>query len=67
MGTFTNSEDPDEMRIMQHFIRANTVCIGKKDLQNTLNISKKYIYSDIPRYIQWTIPSSLYQTSIRTH
>ena len=30
MGTFTNSEAPDEM---QHFIRVYTVCLCKTDLQ----------------------------------
>ena len=30
MGTFTNSEDPDEMLHNATFIRVYTVCIGKK-------------------------------------
>ena len=34
MGTFANSEDPDEMQHnMLHFIRVYTVCKGKTDLQ----------------------------------
>ena len=39
MGTFSNSEDQDEMPhyaacyFMRHFIRVYTVCKGKKDLQ----------------------------------
>ena len=37
MGTFTNSEDPDEMPHIAAFYRVYTVCEDKKDLQ-----SKKY-------------------------
>ena len=33
MRIFANSEDPDEMPIMLHFIRVYTVCKGKNDLQ----------------------------------
>ena len=37
MGTFTKSEDPDEMpHNIQHFIRVFTVCMGKRDLQTKL-------------------------------
>ena len=60
MGTFTNSEDPDEM---PHFIRVYTVCEGKKDLQ-----MKKYNFFCFnynltpPRYVQCTNPSILDQT-----
>ena len=49
--------------IMLHFIRVFTVCKGKKDLQTKeYNIFVKII-TDTPRYVHWTISSSLYQTS----
>ena len=38
MSNFANSEDPDEMQQMLHFIRAYTFCKGKKDLQTKENI-----------------------------
>ena len=50
---------------MQHnaaFHQVNTVCKGKKDLQKKeYNIFLKII-TWRPRYVQWTIPSLLYQT-----
>ena len=36
-STFTKSEDPDERLHYMAYIRVNTVCYGKKDLQ-----TKKY-------------------------
>ena len=44
MSTFANSEDPDEMQHMLHFIRVYTACAcnGKKDLQTKeYNIQNK--------------------------
>ena len=56
MGTFANSEDPDE------FIRVYTVCKSNNNLQ-----TKDYniifnLSPDTPRYVQQTISSLLYQT-----
>ena len=65
MHTSANSEDPDEMRIMQHFIRVNTVCQDKNDLQGKkYNIVIEFITCEAvtPPYIQWIIPSLLYRT-----
>ena len=47
---------------MLHFIRVYTVCKGKKDLQTKNTIFFLFLQPDIPRYVQWTIPSLLYQT-----
>ena len=45
-----------------HFIRVCNVCKGKNDLQTKeYNIFLKIITWH-PRYVQWTIPSLLYQT-----
>ena len=48
--------------IMLHFIRVYIVWKGKKDNQTKeYNIFWK-LKPDTPRYVQWTIPSLLYQT-----
>ena len=66
--------------IMLHFIRVYTVCKGKKIFRqkNTIlfvnyNLTPLNIYNVLsqvycikPRYVQWTIPSLLYQTKICT-
>ena len=62
MGNFTNSEDPDEMQHHAAFYQCLHCLLGlKNDLQ-----TKKYIFykllCDTPIYVQWTIPSLLYQT-----
>ena len=46
MGTFKNSEDPDEMR---HY----TICKVKKIFRQK---------NTTPRYVHGTVPSLLYQT-----
>ena len=49
---------------MQHnaaFIRVYTFCKGKKIFRQKNTIDLK-LYPDNPRYVQWTIPSLLYQT-----
>ena len=49
-GTFTNSEDPDEM---QHYVKVKKIFRRK----NTLSLK---IYSPTPLdYVQWTIPNLL--------
>ena len=48
-----------------HFIRVYTVCKGKKDLKTKEYNFKKKKLPDTPRYIQWTIPSLLYQNEGR--
>ena len=58
MSTFANSEDPDEMQHQLHFIRVNTVCKGKKDIQakeslNTIffenhNLTPLDMYNGLP-------------------
>ena len=65
MGTFTNSEEQDEMphNTAFHLSLHCFVIKGKKDLP-----TKKYniflnLYPDTPRYIHWTISRLLYQTS----
>ena len=48
---------------MLHFIRLDTVCKGKKDLQTKeYNIFFLKLQPDTSRYVQWTIPHTLYQT-----
>ena len=47
--------------IMLHFIRVYTVCKGQKDVQTKNTIFLKIIIWH-PWYVQWTIPSLLYQT-----
>ena len=53
-GTFTNREDPDaklKSHIMQHFIRVNTVCYGKKELQvQKYNIFRKVYLTSLYTY-----------------
>ena len=44
-------------RMMRHFIRIYTVCLGKKDSQTKKSLKKEY------NLIQWTIYSLLYITS----
>ena len=56
MVTFTNSEDLDEMPHNAAFHR------GLHSLLSDNTIFKK-IKPDNPRYVQWVIPSLLYQTS----
>ena len=52
---------PKEMpHIMWHFIRVYTVCKGKKDLQTKTQYFFK-LQPDTPKYVQWTIPSLMYQ------
>ena len=48
MGTFTNSEDSDEMR---HFIRVYTVCWGKKDFPFT---DPFYRYGSVEKLFYFT-------------
>ena len=68
MGTLANSEDPEkcQVHVKRNFVRVCTICQDKNDLQR-----KKYnyiwkIYPVTHRYIQWTIPSPLYQTRRNT-
>ena len=57
-----NSEDADEMPHNVAF-HQGLHCKGKKDLQTIkyINLLKK-LQPDTPRYVQWSIPSLLYQT-----
>ena len=62
MGTFTNSEDPDEMPHNAAFHQ------GLHCLLKQIRFSEKIQYVLLnynltpPRYLQWTISSLLYQT-----
>ena len=50
----TNSEDPDEIPTIRHFIRICTVCSDKKEIPYCLeNITFDHL-SFLPQYIQWT-------------
>ena len=64
MSTFAKKEDPDEMQ--QHNAAFHqglyTVCNGKIDLQTKENNTFFELWPDNPRYVQWTKPTSLYET-----
>ena len=68
MGAFTNSEDPDEML---HYFHQGLHCLLKiktsSDKKNNVFLCFFLFFfflrkPDTPRYVQWTIPSLLYQT-----
>ena len=62
MGTFTNSEDPDEMPHNAAFHKGLHCLVRKKtDLLTKITFFLK-LSPDTPRYVQWTIPSLSYQT-----
>ena len=62
IGTFTNSEDPDEMPHHAAFHQGLHFLLNLKNHQTKKNFFFK-LQLDTPRYLQWTIPSLSYQTS----
>ena len=59
MSTFANSADPDEMQHNAAF-HQGLHCLKRSSDKRIQYFGK--IIPNTPRYVQWTIPSLLYQT-----